>query len=266
MADGTIAMLSTSTSYRLIASNLDRSLEVKAAETSVARESAYYLENIGKIRSIDDLLKNTRLFNFTMKAFGLEDMAHAKAYMRKVLTEGIADPKSFANRINDDRFLRFAATFNFAEYGEATTASTAIRQPVVDRYVRQALEAEAGQENDGVRLALYFHREAPNVKSAYDLLADPALWEVVKTIFGFPDAMANADIDKQAAAVLKRLDIADLHDPVKLDRLLTRFAAVWDATMMTGQDPILGMFDIGGGPSIDLNLVMTLGNLRRGGV
>ena len=85
------------------------------------------------------------------------------------------------------------------------------------------------QDNDGVRLALYFQREAPHVKSAYGLLADAALWQVVKTVFGFPDEMANADIDSQAKAVLKRLDIADLSDPTKLDRLITRFSAAWDA-------------------------------------
>ena len=36
------------------------------------------------MKSIDDFMKDTRLYNYAMKAFGLDDMAYAKAFMRKV--------------------------------------------------------------------------------------------------------------------------------------------------------------------------------------
>ena len=55
----------------------------------MALETAYYLKHIGDVKSIDDFIKDTRLFNYAMKAFGLEDMAYAKAFMRKVLVEGV---------------------------------------------------------------------------------------------------------------------------------------------------------------------------------
>jgi len=259
-------MLSTSATYRLITRDLDRSLEQKSTEKSVALASDYYLKNIGAVKSIDDFLKNTRLFNYAMKAFGLEDMAYAKAYMRKVLVEGVADSASLANRLNDDRFVRFATVFNFARDGAVTTATIEARQGVVDRYVRQDLEVSAGEGNEGVRLALYFLREAPKVASAYGLLADPALWEVVKTVFGFPEEMASAGIEKQAAAVLQKLDMGDLKDPTKLDRLIARFTAVWDATEVTVQDPVLSLFGTSStSATVDLDLIMTLNNLKHGG-
>src|SRR5262249_45329376 len=155
--------------------------------------------------------------------FGLGDLAYAKGMMRKVLTEGIDDKKSFANKLNDDRFVDFAKAFNFKANGDQATSAASAKQGVIDRYVRQALETSAGVENEGVRLALYFERKAPEVKSAYSLLGDPALWKVIKTVFQFPDAMAAADIDKQAAAVTKRLNLDDLKDPDKLQRLVQRF-------------------------------------------
>jgi hypothetical protein len=259
-------MLTTSATYRIIARDLDRSLEQKAAEQSIARETDYYLNNISNIKSIDDFMKNTRVYNYAMKAFGLEDMAYAKAYMRKILVEGVEDSNSLANRVSDDRFVRFATVFNFARDGEATTTTTESGQGVVGRYVRQALETSAGLENEGVRLALYFLREAPKATSAYDLLADPALWQVVKTVFGFPDEMATAAIDKQAAAVLQRLDLADLKDPEKLDRLITKFTAVYDVTEVTAQDPVLSLFDLSApSASVGLDLILKLNNLRHGG-
>lgn len=249
-------------SYRLISRNLDRSLTLKAAEKPVALEAKYYLEHIGKIRSIDDFLKNTRVFNFAMKAYGLEEMAFAKGYMRKVLTEGIDDPKSFANKLNDQRFVKFTAAFNFARNGAMTTATNDVRQPVVDLYVRQSLESDEGASNEGVRLALYFQRMAPTVKSAYGLLADTALWQVVKTTFDFPDAMANAPIDKQAQAVKAQLKVEDLKDPKKMDALLRRFAVKWDIAQGTEASPILALFN---NANVSINTSLSILNLRYGG-
>lgn len=259
-------MLTTTNSYRLIARDMTRSLAAKAAEKPVALESANYLKQIAGIKSIDEFLKNTRVFRFAMTAFGLEDMAHAKGLMRRILTEGVEDPKSLGNRMNDDRFKDFAKVFNFARDGEAATTTTAARQGVVDRYVRQTLEVSAGEENEGVRLALYFQRMAPTVKTAYGLLGDAALSKVVKTVLGMPDAMANADIEKQAAAIDKRLKVADLSDPAKLERFINRFVTTWDALNVTSSAPVLSLFDNSyASGTMTLDLAMSLHNLRRGG-
>lgn len=259
-------MISTYLSYKLIARDLDRSLSIQASDRQVSLESKYYLEHIGKVETIDDFLADSRLFKFAMKAFGLEDMAYAKGYMRKVLTEGVDDEKAFVNRLNDERFRQFATVFDFAGKGRAATASSGAGQPVVDRYIRQSLEVAAGEDNEGVRLALYFQRSAPTVTSAYGILADEALLKVVYTAFGFPDEMRAADIDKQAQAIEARLDIETLQDPKAVDKLLTRFTALYDANNSAITDPVLSLFDVSSSPSVGLDLVMTLQNLKRGGV
>lgn len=258
-------MLSTYTSFQLITRDLDRSLSLKASEQRVSLETKYYLDNIGKIESIDDFLADTRIFKYAMNAFGLEDMSHAKAYMRKVLTEGTTDEAAFVNRISDDRFKQFANVFDFAGKGAAAVQGSDARQGVVDRYVRQSLEVSAGEENEGVRLALYFQRSASTVTSAYGILADQALLKVVFTAFGFPDAMRGADIDRQAAAIEARLDVSSLQDPKEVEKLLTRFTALWDAADATNVSPLLTLFETSSSPSVGLDLVMTLQNLRRGG-
>ena len=258
-------MLSTYTSYRLIARDLDRSLSLKASERQVTLETNYYLENIGKVESIDEFLADTRLFKYAMKAFGLEDMAYAKAYMRKVLTEGTTDEKAFVNRIADERFKQFATVFDFAGNGPAAVEGSDAQQGVVDRYVRQSLEVSAGEENEGVRLALYFQRSASTVTSAYGILADEALLKVVFTALGFPDEMRGANIDRQAAAIEARLDVSSLQDPKEVEKLLTRFTALWDAADATNVSPLMTLFETSSSPSVGLDLVMTLQNLRRGG-
>src|SRR3546814_2602996 len=136
-----------------------------------------------------------------LKAHGLEDMAYAKAFIRKVLTEGVASPDAFANQLSDSRYSQLAASFDFEAYGEATTSFEKAQKGIVDKYQRQTLEEEAGAENPGVRLALYFDRMAPSIKSGMEILADDALSEVVRTVLGIPDEVAALDVDRQAGFI-----------------------------------------------------------------
>ncbi|RJG44103.1 MULTISPECIES: DUF1217 domain-containing protein [unclassified Mesorhizobium] len=335
--------MTTYTSYQLIASNLTRSLDRVSKQPVVDRETKYYLENISKVKTIDEFVSNTRLFNYAMKAHGLEDMAYAKAFMEKALKEGISDPNSFANKLSDKRYAEFVRSFNFAARGEETTTynmaqqftaenyatqikinggnpdSDAVKaettyylanivkvksidelmkndrlvsyiktayamdpeidtndflrkileggvrdenslankqeepryaafatafnfeaygekattyvlsqQPVTDKYLRQSLEQDAGAQNEGVRLALYFQRNAPNITNFYEVLGDKALAQVVRTALGLPDAFAQADIDKQVKYFESRLKIEDLSDPDKLGKFIQRFTALWE--------------------------------------
>ena len=251
---------STFTSFNLINRDLDKSIARTQADPVVSRETEYYKENIASIKTVEDFVGNYRIFNYAMKAFGLEDMAYAKAYMRKVLEGGVEDKDSFANRLNDDRFVNFAKTFNFATSGEATTSSTDVVQPVVDKYLRQTLEETAGNEDQGVRLALYFERAAPDVSSAYGILADSALTEVVKTVFNLPSEMSSADIELQRKMIDKVLDIEDLKDPEKLQKMIQRFTVMWDATNNVSTSPVLSLFQ-----DTSLDVSMSILNLKYGG-
>ena len=67
-------------------------------------------------------------------------MTYAKAFMRKVLNEGVDSSDAFANQLADSRYRDFADTFNFKRYGETTTIFDRTRQGTVDKYVRQMLE------------------------------------------------------------------------------------------------------------------------------
>ncbi|HKZ95563.1 MAG TPA: DUF1217 domain-containing protein [Hyphomicrobiaceae bacterium] len=259
-------MPTTLASYRIVTADLTRSLRTTAARPQVAREVAYYSANIGKVKSIADFLKNDRLYRFAMKALGLEDMTYAKAFMKKVLTEGVDKSDSFANTLTDGRFKEFANVFNFARDGETATSFEPARQGTVDRYVRQSLEEDVGQRNEGVRLALYFQRKAPGLASTYGILADPALLKVVQTALALPPENSFLDVDRHAKLLADRLDIKDFKDPKKLERFLTRFTSLWElnnpSTGATARSIAIGPpLEAGIGAS----LLASLQNLRRGG-
>jgi hypothetical protein len=225
--------MSTIADYTRISQNMTRSLSLTANEPDVSRETAYYLANIGSITNVDDFVNNYRLFSYAMKAYGLDDMTYAKAFMKKVLTEGTSSSTSFANQLSDPRYAQFANAFNFAALGSNATQVAAAQTGTTQLYVQQTMEQEAGDQNDGVRLALYFTRKASSITNPMQILADKALTQVVQTALGLSPTVSSGDIDAQAAMLSKLITLSDWQDPTKVNQFAQRFAAMWDAT----QDP-----------------------------
>ena len=259
-------MIDTSLRLTMINGNMEKSLSQVRQDPMVDRLSQNYLEKIDSIKSIDDFLDDYEVFSYAMKAFGLEDMTYAKGYMRKVLEEGISNKESFANQLVDERFKAFAKTFNFEQFGETTTTFSKTQQDVVDMYVRQTMEDREGEENTGVKLALYFERKADTVSSGLELLADPALAEVARMLAGIPSEAAGADLDVQAALVEKKIDVEALDDPEYVEELMVRFSALWD--MENGAPAVQAPNILINNPlaaGIDQNLLASLQGLKLGG-
>src|SRR5262249_18026278 len=78
---------------------------------AVKGETDYYRTNIGKVKSIDDLLKDDRLLNYVLKAYGLDRSTVYKNYARALLEGGISDPNSPANTATDPRLKAFVGAF-----------------------------------------------------------------------------------------------------------------------------------------------------------
>lgn len=198
-------------------------------------EIAYYRGAIAKVRSVDGFLADKRLVAYVLEAYDVDGENVSMDTLRRVLTSDPMDEDSYVNRtLKDDRLRNLAAAFNFTADGKlgrvpAQTAQT--RSDVLttsDAYVRQTMESDAGQENEGVRLALYFQRKAAGIKSPLNILADKGLLQVMQTATGLPSSMSQAGIEQQVAMIEKKLDVADLQDPRKLEAFLARFSALYD--------------------------------------
>nr|WP_280949368.1 DUF1217 domain-containing protein [Consotaella salsifontis] len=215
-------------------------------------------------------MSNDKVYRYALKAYGLEDMAYAKAFIRKVVSEGVSDSKSFANSLTDSRYKALAAAFTFDSDGNATFDASSLGQQVVGTYLRQTMEEKAGDENEGARLALYFQRkaEAGEITSAYSILADPALLQVARTAVGLDASTGSIDIDKQAKMYAERIDIPDLSDPDKLDKFIKKFLVMYDMeNSSAGSDNPALQLITGNSAStgFDSGLLLTLQTLRSKG-
>lgn len=252
--------------YKQMASNLQTSLKQVGKQPDIARDIEYYRSHITKVKSIDDFMKDTRLYTFAMKAFGMKDMIYAKAFIRKALTEGIDKSGAFSLKLSDPRYRDFVETFNFARYGSATTAFDRTQQGTIDRFLRTTLEEQAGQTSEGLRLALYFQRKASSIDSTYGILADQAIYTVVRTGLGLPAALSSTDIDKQAQLIGSKLNLKDFDDPAKVDKFITRFLAQYQMTSAPSQAASPAMSLISGTmPGVDMATLQSLQTLRRYG-
>ena len=261
-------MLSTTAAYLAVSSNLSRAQAAVSANPAVQRQTAYYLANIGKVTTVKDFVNNYQLFSYAMKAYGLNDLTYAKGLITKVLDGGVTDKTALANTMSDPRYKAFATAFDFVGKGADATKSTAATTDTMNKFIEQTLEDQQGNQNTGVKLALYFQRNAASVTSTYGLLADSAMLKVVQTTFGLSPNSAQADVDVQAAYLNKIMNIKDLQDPTKVNALVKRFTAMWDASGNNPQATASSSVLLAGsstGSGLSSDLLMTIAGLKLGG-
>ena len=169
-------MISTYLTYRSYAADLSKSLQQISQNTVVAREAQFFKDNIGSIKSVDDFMKNTRVFNYAMKAYGLEDMTNSKAFIRKVLQSDVNDQDSFVRKLTDTRFLTFAKAFNFATDGKVATSPIVAmdaddQDDTIGLYNDQRIKKGATAATE----AKYYQETISLVRDVDDLLANQRL-------------------------------------------------------------------------------------------
>lgn len=239
-------------------------------KTKASAEAKYYSAEITKIKSLDEFLANRRLVDFALVSAKIDPGTVTTDYVRKMFESDFSDPNSFINtEPNTTVYKELISSYSFDGKGNVTRPDIGIQTrrgllETEDLYLNQTLEQQQGEENAGVRLALYFRRQATGISTAYDLLADSALLQVIQTTFSIPQEMSSADVDIQYAYINRVLDVQDLQDPEKLEKLLLRFTALYDVENnvdVSGAQIILS----GGGGGISADTLFSLSKLRLGG-
>lgn len=258
-------MLTATVYFNAITKNYSKTLSATAGDPTVSRETKFFLANIGNVKTAEDLIKSDKLFTYVMKAYGLNDMIHAKGFIRKVLEGDISKPASLANTLHDPRYKALATAFNFPADGPNTTHTAAAKRGTVDQYLEQTLETKVGRQNKGTQMALYFQRMAPSITSAYTILGDKTLLSVAQTTLGLSPSMSQANIDVQAKMITSQIKIADLRNPNKLQKFIERFTATYDAKNATATATTPSSALEINAPNISSDLLINLAQLKLGG-
>ncbi|MCF3640651.1 DUF1217 domain-containing protein [Rhizobium sp. TRM95111] len=266
MAQSETQILAVSQLYVLEKSRFGTDEEQETAE----EEASYYSEEIQKIETLDEFLSNERLVNFVLEANRIDPETVTPEFLQEVFASDLDDPESVANTQENRAWRWIVSSFNFDAEGnvaDVEDGTIQLRQGVyktIDYYIRQAMEETAGEDNAGVRLALYFERKAPTITSAYDILADDALYEVFKVTYGVSDEVGNADVDAQAEMIERYLDLEELQDPEFVSKMIVKFAVLYDTENNVDTSAAVTVLS-GGTAGVSADLLLSLAQLRAGG-
>ncbi len=231
-------MTTTLSSYLSIENNLANYQKMTANEPQVKGATQYYETNIGEVSTIAEFVSNYRLLSYALDAYGLGKYVDDTALVKQVLEQGTSSAKALANTLTDPNWKTFAKAFNFSSTGSSSpTSSTSVATTTSD-YIEQQLEQGQGQSDPGVQLALYFKRVAPTVTNGYGIIGDQNLLDVADTIFGLSTSINSSQVDAEAKEITNLMPLSELQDPTKLNNLIERFAANYDADYGPGStDP-----------------------------
>lgn len=233
--------MSTLTNLQIIWNSYDNQLKTFKSTPMVAKDLKEVRENASTIKNVDDFINNRQVFNFVLKAYGMDDKPYP-AYIKKLLVEGTSDPKAFANSFVDSRIKEFVNDMGFADGKNGKFDDAAFMDKLVQKYEVLSFEEEKGNSDGNVRLGLYFERKASSMTDWYSVLADKALSEVVITALGLPPEARLGDIDKLASLLESRIPIADFQNPSKVKSIVQRFAVLADKDNALATNATLQLF------------------------
>lgn len=191
--------------WSFLTRTLESQKETHANSAEVAREVAYFKENISKIETAEDLVADYTLLKVALASFGLEDDIDSKFFIRKVLEDGTTSDDALGNKLADKRYLEFSKAFGFGEDSAPNTTLSDFGDTITSDYTDRQFEVAVGDQNEDFRLALGISRDLSEL--AEKDLSEDTLWfsvmgseplrQVFETAFNLPDAFGSIDLDQQ---------------------------------------------------------------------
>ena len=172
---------------------------------TLVRDTEYFAQNIGDVKSADQLVSDRRLLRVALGAFGLSDDINNTHFVRKILGDGTIDPYALSNRLADTRYKAFSKAFGFGDFDTARTQLSDFAKEITNLYQTRQFEEAVGVQDSDLRLALNAKRELGSISSGtgsdntkwFTIMGSAPLRSVFETAFGLPSSFGKLDIDKQ---------------------------------------------------------------------
>lgn len=203
----------------------------------VSRATEYFRENIGDVRTAEDLVEDRRLREVALGAFGLDEDINNNFFIQTILEEGTLDDEALANRLADPRYAKLAEAFGF-DLGSPLTSISSFAEDIIARYEDRQFERAVGNVDNDMRLALNLSVALEDVTTAVEtndsrwfaVMGNAPLREVVQTALGLPTAIATVDLDRQlevfkerSESVFGTSEVGELLDPEVQEQVVRLF-------------------------------------------
>lgn len=226
--------------FQLLTRTEDAQRTIFERQPALARDVDYFTRNIGEVESAEDLVSDRRMLRVALGAFGLDEDIDKRAFIQRMLAEGVEDSEAFANRFVDPRYQRFSEAFGFGSTGGPRVAFSGFAQEITSAYTQRQFDIAVGEQDQSLRLALNFRREIETYANANDpegtawlsVLGDQPVRAVFDSAFGFPASFGQIDVDRQAEEmrdasqrILGDRSLAVFRDEAVVEQVINRFLA-----------------------------------------
>jgi hypothetical protein len=194
----------------------------------VQSEVTYFKTKVARLRSVDEFFKDKRLLRFALKAYNLEDQMQYPARIEQILKGDASDSASIVSRMRNAGYREINAGFDFFKSGLAKLKGESFQQELIGRYYAAENERSLGEMNPNVADVLYFERLIGKVKSGYEILGDPILFNVVKTALNLPPQVSGSKVERLKIMIESKFDMTRVKDSKYIKGIAERFLALKD--------------------------------------
>lgn len=260
---GGVIPSSSFASYKSVFSDKSKAFEKFEQSPQVQKAIADFKARVGKVKDVDELLKDRKLTEFVLSAFALDEEIKFPGRL-KILTEDPNDKASLVNKLIDPRYKEMAKEISIAGLGGIGKLSFHFFQDeLAKKFVTNEFEKKLGEQDPALREAAYFKRNAGKITKVLDILGDKVLRSVVTSALGIPPQAAIQSIEKQMSLITDKIDVKKFADPVFTDNFLKKFLIKKDAeggggggTALTGKSAALQLLQSAGSSNSLVNLLV----------
>lgn len=226
------------TGWRFLQRTYDSQLENFSNSSQITRSADYFRENIGNVKTAEDLTSDRRLLEVALGAFGIQDDIDNRFFIQKILEEGTTADDSLANRFSDNRYQDFSKAFGLGPGEDRQIGTQGFAEDILSKFQANSFEVSAGEQDDSMRIALYAQRVLGDMASppqkSEERLAAEAIAEAVSE-FASSVEEETEYFERNIASVESADDLLD--DPRLLKIALGAFGLEEDYEAITSFEP-----------------------------
>ena len=163
------------------------------------------------LSSVAGFMANTAVYSYALKAFDLDPATESHSKIMRVLKSDPSDPKSYARRLGDERYVRLAAAFNFDDKGRM--ASQRLPQTEANQIATANRYADLLGDNPSKAAHAKAKSETTDYKAALSSVATINDFVTNDTILTYALKAYGLDQEKLSKDDLKAILTSDLGDP-----------------------------------------------------
>jgi hypothetical protein len=199
------------------------------------------------LKTAADVVANPTAAAFVATAFGVPTLATQRNVLSNLLTQDPTASNSVAQQSGNKGYLALATALStFKPLYSSTPAGIAA---ITTGYQDDAFRTAVGADNPALQEAMYFQKTALGATSLSQLMADPALLNVVRVASGLPTAFGNLDYTQQVAMLSSRVDMKQFSTPAGVADYIQKYFAMdqlnGTASGTGFADPLMALFGNG---------------------